>query len=395
MHASRILALLLALWLGGPLSASAAPPTAQTRSSTEESAQVADVAGGTHRELGLAPLPADFEEARSGELRVVYPRGQEASLKLLEDTFKAHQPRVAQELGQDISGTITVGLGRNLAEMQALAPPGHPPPRYAIGVAYPAAGIILLSLEGHGLGAALDLESVFVHELSHVALQRATGGAALPRWFSEGVAILQAREQTVMRIQTLLDASMKGGIHPLHELDARFSGRAFEVNVAYAQAADLVGFLEKEDESGRKLQRLVARLRKGDSFEDALEKSHYLNLAGLELEWRKDLDSRYGTLPLVIGGSLVWGAASVLLVFAYRKRRRQQKAGVARMGREEAVIERLEALAAARLRELEATEQQEGLDEAETLDDLSSPVAPRSEDAVPTVQHDGRSHTLH
>src|SRR5690606_6352751 len=153
------------------------------------------------------------------------------------------------------------------------------------------------------------------------------GGARLPRWFSEGVAILQAREQTVSRMQALLDASMKGTILPLHQLDAGFSGRPFEVTIAYAQAADLVSFLAREDESGRKLARLIARLRKGDDFEEALRRSHYLNLAALELEWREDLDSRYGTLPLVVGGGLVWGAASILLLVAYRKRRRQKQLG--------------------------------------------------------------------
>ena len=59
--------------------------------------------------------------------------------------------------------------------MAKLAPTGAPPPAYAVGVAYPALRLILLSMVTPDKWLPPDLDAVYTHELSHVALHEAVG----------------------------------------------------------------------------------------------------------------------------------------------------------------------------------------------------------------------------
>jgi hypothetical protein len=260
-------------------------------------------------------------------------------------------------------------------------------------VAYPASGLILLSIDGPGIGSAPDLDTVLVHELSHIALFRAIDGHRVPRWFTEGLAIHQAKEQTLARMQSLYAAMSEGRLLPLSELDGAFGAHAFEVTVAYAQSADLVGFLKRDDRSPYKLRRLVTALRRGVPFDRALQTSFNFSGPNLEREWRADLRERFGSLPIVLGGSALWVFASVLLVIAFRKRRKQHALRIERMGHEEAVIERLERLVEAKLEE--AAEDEGVSDEAEDDTSMAELSGALRDEGVPTIVHDGRSHTIH
>lgn len=149
----------------------------------------------------LPPLPAGYvtrddqgvrwdlpEEARAGEI-----------VDQLQDIVRVEWPRIERELGVDIEDDLVIRVARSPDEMRALAPADAPPPAYAVGVAYPASGLVLLTLSAPETWERPDLAHVIVHELSHVALHRAVGGRPVPRWLTEGVAIHQARERSFER----------------------------------------------------------------------------------------------------------------------------------------------------------------------------------------------------
>jgi hypothetical protein len=345
--------------------------------------------------LELGSIPNGYADATRGAIRWVHPTDEARRVPQLEAVVEESWPRLAHELGQDLDPRLTIVLARDLDALRRLAPRGHPPPRYAIGVAYPSAGFVFLVLDGPGISAAPDLPAVLVHELSHVALYRATAGRPVPRWFAEGLAIHQAGEQTLARMQVLYGALEDGGLVRLGALDESFAAHAFEVDVAYAQSADLVGFLARDDRSPQKLRKLVAELRRGEPFERALLASFHFSLPSLEREWRADLQRRFGSLPLVLGGSALWVLASVLLLFAFRKRQGQKRRRLSQMAHEEEAARRLEALVEARLAAVTAEESRSEPTDSEddlVFDELPSP---RTDETVPKIVHDGRSHTVH
>ena len=323
--------------------------------------------------MTLPVPPPGYETTRIGSVTWTFPSAEHDRVEPLIESAAGHWSEISADFGVAIDDRLVVRVARNPREMRALAPIGYPPPDYATGVAYPAWGVILLTMSAPQTWEPPDLEVVLVHELSHVALYRAVEGHRVPRWFSEGVAIHQSEVRLLPRMQSLLRAAAQRSMLRLRELSDRFPSRPHEVNVAYAQSADIVGFLRRTPNDERRFHRLIASMRAGETFDTALSQAYGWTSVGLEREWRESLRSRYRVLPALLGGTTIWVLAAVLVVVAYRRRRNYHHRKLAEMGRRE---------------ELEASTT------------LPPPPPPPSSDVpsetgIPRIEHDGESHTLH
>src|SRR5688572_27370496 len=116
------------------------------------------------------------------------PRHGSQARQLLRATPPILQ-RIQEDLGVSGPLGVEVWIAQNPADLRALAPRDPPPPPGALGVAYPARRLIVLSLSAGAQVLPMSLEALYTHELSHVALSEAVGGNRVPRWFTEGVAI--------------------------------------------------------------------------------------------------------------------------------------------------------------------------------------------------------------
>jgi hypothetical protein len=275
--------------------------------------------------------------------------------------------------------------------MATLAPEGAPFPDYAAGVAYSDLGLILLTIAPVDLNSRHNLDEIFRHELAHVALHDAMDGQPIPRWFNEGFAIFVSGEGSVVRLQTLWTATLADTLLPLGKLESVFPADATTASIAYAQAADVLRFLVRREDRHR-FANFMARLRRGQSFEQALQNAYGTDLAMLEHEWREDVAKRYTFWPVLLSGSVVWVGILGLFVVGWRRRRRRNQETMARWAREEAAEDELRRRAAVR-------------ESAARLHIVLSPQSQRistpqlrpsgAETDVPKVEHDGQWHTLH
>lgn len=294
----------------------------------------------------LPQSPADYMSESVGNVTWDFPRQAESDARDLIAAWRPAWDRIESDLGESLDSTMRIRIARNAAEMRALAPVGAPPPDYAAGVAYPALGLILLSFTAPQGVEPPDIQKVLVHELSHVALHRAVNGNPVPRWFTEGLAIHQAGELSFERAKVLMRATYSSQRIPLRELSQRFPTRAYDVDLAYAESADIVRFLLDDPRGAAKLRRLIHGLRGGLDFSEALEDAYYMRPAQLEREWIADLSSRNRLFPVLVGGGIAWAVAALLLPIAYVRRRRRAREKLAAMAKRE-TEERAE-----RLREL-------------------------------------------
>lgn len=340
---------------------------------------------------------------------------------------EASWSRVARELGADASTPLRVRVGRSPEEMAALAPEGAPPPEYAVGVAYPALGLVLLTLSAPETWDRPDLASVFVHELAHVATHRASGGNGVPRWLDEGIAIHVAGERSMERVRVLWEGTVGGRLISLDDLSGSFPARPTQVSLAYAESADFVAWILRRSPDGPdKLRALLQRIGRGAEFEGAVRQTWTAGIGQLEVEWRSALSERYGMLPLLLGSGLAWGIVAVLVVLAWVRRKRDARVTLDRWEREEALVareravaemRRHEALAAIGWSETAPAVRDDGAivpdrsrDGAMALDRAPAAVADaadddgppttmppprRREDELPSIEWDGDKHTLH
>ncbi len=320
----------------------------------------------------IPALMSDMTSRDHDWLKLAYPKSIESRADALVATSDAFKTELGSWFGQTILDHVEVRLARSQEDMNALAPVGYPPPRYAVGVAYPALHLVLISLREPKTAEATDLDEVLRHELVHVALFDATQGHHVPLWFNEGLAVYASGESSFLRTRTLWDATLSKTILPLDELDKGFPQENQQVSIAYAESADFVRFLLRDEDRAR-FGSLVERVRKGAPFDRALSDSYGDSTRKLEYQWREELDKRFSFWPVLTGSSMIWAIIMGVLVLAYVRRRKKAKETLAQWAREEAEEDRLRA-------------------EVVTANESDALVVRRS---VPAVEHDGIWHTLH
>jgi hypothetical protein len=355
--------------------------------------------------------PAGFNTHDAGWVRFEYPATARQQLQPLIDGADGFRADLAARLGQPVLQRVLVRIGRTPAEMATLAPEGAPFPRYASGVAYSQLGLVLLTIQPVHPNQNHDLSEVFRHELAHVALHDAVRGNWVPRWFNEGLAVYVSGEGRGARLRALWIATVSQRLIPLERLDREFPADEVAVEVAYAQSADVVRYLLGAEDRARFLS-LVARTRQGQGFDSALADAYGVNTRALEFQWKEDVSRRYTFWPIVFSGGLIWVAALVLIVLAWRRRKRRDKVTLAHWAREEALEDALRMRAPAHAQALavqhghlgQQGQHQSGQPEQQgrlhlVLARPSRPVVippPRPREAeIPQVEHNGRWHTLH
>jgi hypothetical protein len=339
----------------------------------------------------LPTLPVTYQVEKLGWWTLAYPASARERVRPLVEKADAWKAQLAADFGQDVlAQPIEVRIARSWDDMATLVPRGVGVPAYAAGVTYGSLRLVVLTLTEPSGGEATDLETVFRHELSHVALEDAltvagdgtSGGSSergtmrshVPRWFNEGLAVHESGELAWLRMRTLWDATLFRQLLPFSDLDRAFASGQGRVDLAYAESADIVAFLLRGKERQRFVS-LIERLRGGEPFDHALGDAYGTDVRKLEYEWREECAKRNTFAPMLASGSFVWVVAFGALVVGYQRRKRATQATLARWEKEEA----LSALPASVAREDEPP--------------FTDPA--RALAGLPKIEHDGDWHTLH
>ncbi len=391
MNAIRRLALLALValsFLFGAREASAQTTDLSNRLTAQTSRDLVDrVPPGS---LTVPPLPSDYVSERRGPLTISYPRALRAVVEPALRTAERNTRAMAAQFGMREVPPLAVRLVSDPDAMRRLAPQEVPPPFYAVGVAYPAVRLALVSATEPRTAAAAPMAQVLHHELSHLLFAEATNHAALPRWLTEGIAVHQADENTFERFQALASASWTGRLLPLRRLDEGFSESTDEVNAAYAEATDFVGWMLRKDGNAR-FAIFIDHLREGLSLDEALTQTYGASAPHLEEEWRSDLDGRVAFAPLWAGTGLLSIGGAVLVVAALVRRRLKNRDTLQRWEREENQRRSRWMFLVREPRKLTPPDA--------PADDTAARPRPTHlrlvREELPRVQHEGSEHTLH
>ncbi len=340
----------------------------------------------------VPPPPSSFNVYNGGWISFAYPPSVREHVQPLIALANSARDEIAGRLDQKVLSHVRVYVARTPGEMATLAPEGAPFPKYAAGVAYPQVGLLLLTISPVHPNDRHDLGQIFRHELAHQALYDAVGGKPVPRWFNEGFAVLESGEPSWDRLQPLWTATLAHQLLGLKQLERSFPADDVTVGVAYAEAADVVRFLMRREDS-RRFAAMVKRIRDGQTFDVAMENAYGEDTATLEYEWREDVAKRYTFWPVLFGGGLVWIAAIGLIGWGYRRRKKRDHAVLARWEKEEAAEDAL------RARLARATAPDNGRVHI-VLSRAPPPPVPDipariPEAEIPKIEHDGSWHTLH
>ncbi len=225
---------------------------------------------------------------------------------------EADRPRAWYGLERLAPGPIRLVVVRGAAAFDTLARGRLPP--WGAGFALPAARTIVIRAD------AGDPRRTLRHELAHLALHASIPGR-VPLWFAEGYAAVAAGEIDRLAALELNFTVARGSVPSFDELDRALRGIAPAAGTAYALAASAVLFLARRHPSHR-IEPLLDRLRKGDSFGAAVLVTTGYPLGRFEAAWQRDVRRRFGWMVWLAAGGF-WAVIAVLVIVAARLRRRR------------------------------------------------------------------------
>lgn len=285
--------------------------------------------------VGIGPASAEppFKSGRTAHYAFEWTRGLDGYARALMEKAEAHHERIYGELGVKADARRTrVSLFADEDDMLEVAEARHgrAPPRWADGLAYPQSREIYLHI---GSGPD-ELDETFRHEISHIAVGRIAPPGRLPLWFYEGVAIRQSEGLSLERAWLLTQAATLGNLLPLDDLARGFPKAGERVGIAYAQSVNFVGHLMSQGDE-RAFGAMLEAVGQGATLDAAVTRAYGRSLGSIETEWRGNLETRWGWVPILFGTTALWGFGGFLLVSAWRRRRRERRQKMARMAQDD------------------------------------------------------------
>ncbi len=250
-----------------------------------------------------------------------FPEQQRKVATRLVDAAEEIRKQHCRLIRPCFEGTIKVQIANSQGQFLDLQPhQAHID--WAAGVAYADLQLIILRVDKDIL---LTIEETFEHEVSHILLLQAVK-ARPPRWFIEGMAIVQARQNLIDRFEKVAAATINDQSLSLDRIAVRFPNSPEGRALAYAQSGLFVSYLVNEF-GEKSMARFVSTLAGSSDFKQAFKDVFGRSLAVTEEEWKGALGS-YGWLKALTDSWLLWGVAAMLMVAAIgtqlRRRRKQR-----------------------------------------------------------------------
>ncbi len=257
--------------------------------------------------LAQGAYATNFEEIERNGVTITYEEGlKSASIEILgtvPSIRKKIQSRVGLRL--DFPFHIIIFKDRENFIMQA----GND---LIAAYALPAQSRIVMDLSQMRVHP-LNIELITMHEITHLVLHHHIKRENLPKWFDEGIS------EWVSGISDMINPDKKDvlkravigrKIIPLYRLSDSFPRDRNRFALAYEQSRSMVEYIENEYGEDA-LRSIIMRLKKGETFNDAVRNEFLITFAELESSWLKDIDVRY-TWFGYISNNIYW----ILFVFA-------------------------------------------------------------------------------
>jgi hypothetical protein len=264
----------------------------------------------------------NWQSVRTPHFHIQYHEQQEKVARRLAADAERIRLRHCRLIRPCYDGLTTVQVASSEEEFLDVQPHGAHID-WAAGVAYAPLSLIILRVDKDML---LTLDETFEHEVSHILLLKATTKRP-PRWFIEGLAIVQARQNLIEKFEAVATATAREDPLPLSAIRRSFPSTAGGRSLAYAKSGLFVSYvINRFGEDA--VRELVTALSYGMTIEDAFVKVFGFSVEELEEEWSGGLSS-YAWLKVLTTDWVLWGGMTLLFLLAvavkWRRTRRRKR----------------------------------------------------------------------
>lgn len=286
------------------------------------------------RPLRLAALalafPLGAAAATRPALEVEAPPGLQAAAARVRAAAPDLAP-VLELLGEPpLPGRVRIVLAEESSELASRVP------SWVAAYAVPSLDTIVVFPARTPTYPDRNLSTLLAHELAHLLVFRASGGARLPRWFEEGVATVAAREWGLEDGARFAAAVIGPGPESLAEVERAFTLDPGQVARSYALSAALVRYLLRLGGPDA-VAVLLGQVRRGETFEAAFLRTAGRPLDRFEADFFGDEVFWRTWVPFLSSTAALWMLITGLALVAIWRRRQRDAELRARWAEEETV----------------------------------------------------------
>ncbi len=291
--------------------------------------------------------PDSYHFARKGACKIWYTQKNRGVVTQLAQTCKHKADRIYTRLGVTPPSSnktfipVNVLILQTPSDFKTYAPKHMSLPHWSGALAFPSHNYIFLSLQNSRGEINSNLNITLAHELAHIAFKAAAGDAQTPRWFTEGLAILQSEGSSVVRRKSIWWASLINQMPRLKEIEQYPEGST-KATEAYAQAAGFIAFITDKygfDKINSVLSLINTRQKEPETFDTAFKKSFGLTVIQLEYKWRSRIFSSKEWM-IKLTNTAVWlGFGAILCIIGFIIVTKRKKQRLIEMEKEEEPVD--------------------------------------------------------
>jgi hypothetical protein len=272
-----------------------------------------------------APGAGAWQSLDRPPFRILYQEGNRTEAKELAERAPGVLADLERDLGLSLKGVVTVSI---LPPLHPSSSPGDPDrvPDWAVGFVPEGSGQVVLRGDLVRSYPFEDLLSLFGHELTHVLLGSLPGESGpLPRWFNEGVAVIESRRWSFRDTLTLGTTLLAGPPPRLETLARSFPADEGSARAAYAESFNFIAYLERERGPGA-VRRILSAMAEGSTFPEAFRRATGEELAQVEGRWRDRVNFSYRWVPALTSTGVLWMGITLLVLIGRLAKLRRERA---------------------------------------------------------------------
>jgi len=253
---------------------------------------------------------------QGGEMTLFWYKGGDSFARELRDACEEGLARLIQDIGTYPEKPIKIYIYTSTSDLKGAM---IFPQEWTGGVAFTEFSTIAIGISPGDLDWG---KKALVHELTHLVVHQVTFSpyGQLPLWLDEGLAMHNEGELDPVFRSYLEEAILEDELISVRSLCSPFSAYSEKARLSYAQSYSLVEYLL--DNYGQdKMLDLLALLKQGSTYDEALTEVYGFDIDGLDARWRATLTNsialsqKAGLHPALIAvlaglgaGLVLWGA---------------------------------------------------------------------------------------
>ena len=254
-------------------------------------------------------------------IKIVHPDGYEKLAEFTHTSILNALPNVPA-IWQMTTDTIRIQIVARSADFEEAV--GSDLPQWVGAVTLFPQDLMVVRSPDLSRSTLREYRKTVVHELIHLLQGQFVPLNLTPVWFNEGLALYYAGEFDLRERIVISKALVRNQLIPPVKLEQILKFSQPQADLAYAESASLIEFMENVYGNGTAVA-ILARMRNGENFEQAVLKLTDCEYDDLMNQWQTYVEKKYNWIFLLDIQNILWLIIPLIAFLAYWSIRRRNK----------------------------------------------------------------------